>query len=115
MFTGPDSWTVHHTLWSSQSSSRRTRFTAYRVRLLTGRSTRRAAENDGAPPSTKCKGYFFEYCCSATSLRMHRTIGMSGDIPISANSNAEISMRVVFRPLLPVGALAHKAGGKGLR
>src|SRR5882757_6169408 len=37
---------------------------------------------------------------------------MSGDIPSRANSKAEGYMRIVFRPLLPAGALAHKRVGR---
>jgi hypothetical protein len=38
---------------------------------------------------------------------MHQTTGMSGDVPGRENSEAEIFMRVFFRPLLPAGAHAH--------
>lgn len=37
----------------------------------------------------------------------HRTIGMSGDVPSSANTKSERYMRLFFWPKLPVGAHAH--------
>ena len=40
------------------------------------------------------------------------TTGMSGDVPGRDNSEAEIFMRIFFRPLLPTWAHAHCWGGR---
>ncbi len=43
---------------------------------------------------------------------VQRTTGMSGDVPVSANTETEIFMRVFFRPMLPAGAHTHWWGGR---
>lgn len=54
----PVDWTVHHTIWSFQSSSGITLY-AYRRLRLPESSTRRTAENNGGAKSNECKEDFF--------------------------------------------------------
>lgn len=54
----PVGWTVHHTIWSFQSSSGITLY-AYRGLQLPESLTRNVTENNGEAKSKECKGDIF--------------------------------------------------------
>jgi hypothetical protein len=66
---------------------------------------------DGATRSVGCKPNISAEPGPLQYNWVQRTTGMSDDIPSRANSKAEGYMRIVFRPKLPAGALAHQRGG----